>query len=358
MKTYWQKLVLILVVATLLYFSGDRFYQSYRENLNSVASLRSGNGRIEATEIDIATQIAGRVAEIMVDEGDLVYENQPLARMDDRTLQAQLERSQAQQQQAANAVKTAQANAILRDTIETTIQAMIKQREAEAEAATAIFRRTEELAKRNVEAAEKLDQDRAGMVSAKAALDAAISLLPTVKASIGAARSQVTEAQSALQAAQASVNEVQVQLDEATIRAPRSGRIQFRIAQAGEVLPIGGKVLSLVDLTDVSMTFFLPAQEAGRLKIGQEARLVFDAAPDLVIPARIAFVASVAQFTPKTVETADERSKLMFRIKAKLSPELLQKHMQYVKTGVPGMAYVKLNDEDQWPDTLKIRLPE
>lgn len=358
MKRIWQKTLLILVFLSLVYFLGGRTYLSYLENSEAVASLRWGNGRIEATEIDVATQTAGRVAEIMVAEGDLVYENQPLARMEIRTINAQLQRAQAQQQQSANAVKTALANADLRDTIQATIQALIKQRQAESDAAAAIFKRTEELAKRNVEAAEKLDQDRASLVSAKAALEAANSLLPTVLASIVAARSQVTEAESALQAAQATVHEIQVQIDEATIRAPRSGRIQFRITQPGEVLPVGGKIVNLVDLTDVSMTFFLPAQDAGRLKIGQEARLVFDAAPDLVIPAQVSFVASVAQFTPKTVETADERSKLMFRIKAKISPELLLKHLDYVKTGVPGMAYVKLDDAEQWPKNLQIRLPE
>ena len=86
--------------------------------------------------------------------------------------------------------------------------------------------------------------------------------------------------------------------------------------------------------------------------------LILDAAPDLRIPATISFVASVAQFTPKTVETSDERLKLMFRVKARIPPELLQQHLEYVKTGLPGVAWVRVNEELPWPDDLVVRLPQ
>lgn len=75
------------------------------------------------------------------------------------------------------------------------------------------------------------------------------------------------------------------------------------------------------------MTFFLPTAAAGRVTIGSEVHLVLDAAPQYVIPAQVSFVADVAQFTPKTVETASEREKLMFRVRAKIAPELLKKYI-------------------------------
>jgi len=84
------------------------------------------------------------------------------------------------------------------------------------------------------------------------------------------------------------------------------------VAQPGEVLPAGGKILTILDLSDVYMTFFLPETLAGRVAIGAETRVVLDAAPQYVFPAKVSFVASVAQFTPKTVETATERQKLVF----------------------------------------------
>ena len=108
---------------------------------------------------------------------------------------------------------------------------------------------------------------------------------------------------------------------------------------------------------DVRMMFFLPTAEAGRVALGSEVRLVLDAAPQYVIPAKVSFVADVAQFTPKTVETAEERQKLMFRVKAKIAPDLLQQHIRSVKTGLPGMAYVRLDEKAPWPDWLQIRMP-
>ena len=138
----------------------------------------------------------------------------------------------------------------------------------------------------------------------------------------------------------------------------RAGRVQYRVTQPGEVLGAGGKLLNLADLTDVYMTFFLPERQAGRVALGSEVRLVIDAAPQYVIPAKVSYVASVAQFTPKTVETASEREKLMFRVKARIDPELLSKHLQQVKTGVPGMAYLRLDPEAEWPEHLAIKVPQ
>jgi len=149
-----------------------------------------------------------------------------------------------------------------------------------------------------------------------------------------------------------------VDIDDSLLRAPRAGRVQYRVTQPGEVLGAGGKLLNLVDLTDVYMTFFLPERQAGRVALGSEVRLVIDAAPQYVIPARVSYVASVAQFTPKTVETASEREKLMFRVKARIDPELLQKHLQQVKTGVPGMAYLRLDSDAEWPAHLAIKVPQ
>jgi HlyD family secretion protein len=134
--------------------------------------------------------------------------------------------------------------------------------------------------------------------------------------------------------------------------------VQYRIAEEGEVIPAGGKVLNLVDLSDVYLTFFLPTDQAGRVAIGSEARVIIDAAPQYVIPASISYVASVAQFTPKTVETANEREKLMFRIKARIDPGLLRKHLSQVKTGVPGVAHVRLNPQAQWPAELELKVPQ
>jgi HlyD family secretion protein len=158
--------------------------------------------------------------------------------------------------------------------------------------------------------------------------------------------------------AQATIDRIQADINDSTLKAPRDGRVQYRITQPGEVLGAGGKVLNMVDLGDVYMTFFLPTDWAGRVNLGAEARLVLDAAPDFVIPAKVTFVADVAQFTPKTVETAEERQKLTFRIKAHIDKDLLKKYVKEVKTGLPGVAYVQLHPQAEWPTNLHVRMPE
>ncbi|MDV7212850.1 HlyD family secretion protein, partial [Azotobacter beijerinckii] len=182
------------------------------------------------------------------------------------------------------------------------------------------------------------------------------SAVLSAQAAIAAARSEVIEAESALEAARANVARLQADLDDSLLKSDRLARVQYRVAEPGEVLAAGGKVLNLVDLTDVYMTFFLPTREAGRVALGSDAHLVLDAAPRYVLPARISYVASVAQFTPKTVETESEREKLMFRIKARIDPQLLAKHLEQVKTGLPGRAYVKLDPAAEWPAHLQVNV--
>jgi HlyD family secretion protein len=173
------------------------------------------------------------------------------------------------------------------------------------------------------------------------------------KAEVDVARAAIQQAKAAVLAAKADAARIQADIDDSTLTAPLEGRIQYRISEEGEVLNAGGKVLNLVDLTDVYLTFFLPEAVAGNVKIGADVRLIMDALPDIPIPAKVSFVASVAQFTPKTVETKIERQKLMFRIKAKIDPELLRKYIDTVKTGLPGVAWVRMDDQAEWPDFLQ-----
>jgi HlyD family secretion protein len=317
----------------------------------------SGNGRIEATELDVATKLAGRVAEISVDEGDFVSQGQVLARMDTQVLEAQLAQARAEVRRAENATATARALVAQRESEKVTAAAVVAQRQAELTAAQKRFSRTRTLVARNALPQQQLDDDRAVLQSAEAALAAARAQVLSAQAGVEAAKSQVIEAQSAIEAATASTVRLAADIDDSVLRAPRAGRVQYRIAQPGEVLGSGGRVLNMVDLVDVYMTFFLPATHAGRVILGQEARLVLDAAPQYVIPAKISYVASVAQFTPKTVETASEREKLMFRVRARIDPELLKKYITAVKTGLSGMAYLRLDPKAPWPEHLDVKVP-
>ena len=318
----------------------------------------SGNGRIEATEIDVATKYAGRVVDIFAREGDFVKAGQVLAQMQIDGLNAQRDEARAQQQQAINAVASAQAQVTVRESDLAAAQAVVVQRESELDNAKRRLARSQTLSREGATSIQQLNDDQAAVRSAEAALTATRAQVTAAQAAISAARSQVTGARSTVTAAAATVARIEADIADSQLKAPRDGRVQYRITQPGEVLGGGGKVLNMVDLSDVYMTFFLPETVAGKVALGSEVRIVLDAAPGYVIPAQVSFVASVAQFTPKTVETASERQKLMFRVKARIAPELLEKHLKQVKTGLPGVAWLKLDPQAEWPQTLAVKVPE
>lgn len=318
----------------------------------------SGNGRIEAVEIDVSAKSPGRIRDILADEGQLVRAGQIVAHMDVDVLQAQRSEAEAQLAEAQNAVLMAQTGISQRQSERAAAQASVRQREAELNAARRRFSRSETLAREGATAVQDRDDDQAQVESATATLEAARAQLASADSAIATARSQVIGARSRVDAARATIERIEADIKDSDLRAPRAGRVQFRVAQPGEVVAGGGRVLNLVDLSDVYMTFFLPETAAGRVGMGSEVRIVLDAAPDYVIPAKISFVSDVAQFTPKTVETESERQKLMFRVKARIDPTLLQRNIAHVKTGLPGMAYVRIDPTAQWPAKLSRILRE
>jgi HlyD family secretion protein len=345
--------VIVIVLAATGYLLWQRFGAS-----DAQAGLASGNGRIEAVEIDVATKGAGRLQQLLVREGEFVTAGQVLARMDTQSLQAQLLQAQAQAQQAEASHATTRSQVAQRESERTAAQAVVTQRQAELEAEQTRAQRIATLAQRGDVSRQTADDARAAVDTRSGALATARAQLAAVEAAIVTAHSQVAAASSAVEAARATVACVQTEIDDSVLKAPRDGRVQVVVARPGEVLGAGGRVLNLVDLTDVYMTFYLPTSAAGRIALGAEARIVLDAAPEYVVPAQISYVADVAQFTPKTVESAAEREKLMFRVRAQIPQELLRRYIKEVKTGLPGVAYVRTDPSLPWPGHLQVKLPQ
>lgn len=323
----WRSATVLLVAAVILVVGGWSVYQRARGTLPP--GIARTNGRIEAERIDVATKFAGRIAQVLVAEGDMVEVGQVVARLDTSELEAQLREAEAAERQAERQLD--QANALL------------AQRQAELKLAEQQLTRSLGLVGKGYTPREVVDQREAAKITAEAALNSAFSQIALAKAGIEAAAARVLR--------------LKVDINDSTLRAPRRARVQYRLALAGEVLGAGGKVVTLLDLADVYMTIFLPTRDAGRLALNSEARLVFDAAPQWTVPATVTFVASEAQFTPKYVETATEREKLMFRVKLHLPKDVLEKYTSLVKTGVPGVAYVKVDRSEQWPARLAVKLP-
>lgn len=343
-----------VAIAVVLAYAGWRYVLERDRAHNGIAS---GNGRIEAIEIDVAAKIPGRIKEILAHEGDFVSAGAQLARMDTAVLEAQRAEAQAQLARARIGVATAESLVHQREAEKRAAEARVAQNEAERVAAQKHLARSRELSARLAISEQELDDQQARFEAAVAAVAATRAQVAAAAAALVNSRAQVVDAGAAVDAARATIARIQADIDDGVLRSPRDGRVQYRVAEPGEVLPAGGVVLNLVDLGDVYMNFFLPTAQAGRVALGDEARLVLDAAPQYVVPARVSFVADVAQFTPKTVETAEERQKLMFRVKANIDPELLQKHLRQVKTGLPGVAYVRIDRNAAWPEHLAITLP-
>lgn len=314
--------------------------------------IAAANGRIEATEIDIAALTGGRIAGIAAAEGSAVNKGDVLVRMDIVQLEAQKRQAEAQLRRARIAVQTARAMVAQAEAQERAAAAEVDQAAAVSDAAASRLARSERLARSNTVSQQVLEDARASDRQARAGVASAQASHAAAVAGITSAQAQVVDAEAAIEAAQASIDAIATSIDDATLTSPRDGRVQYLVAQEGEIVASGGRILSLVDLGDVYMTVFLPTSQAGRVRVGSEVRLVLDAAPDVAIPAAVSYVADVAQFTPKTVETAEEREKLMFRVRARVDPDLLARYTDYVKTGLPGMAYLRIDPDAEWPGFL------
>ncbi|MBM6444370.1 MULTISPECIES: HlyD family secretion protein [Pseudomonas] len=307
------------LMVLLMAAGGFGYWKSMHDRLPE--GLYVGNGRLEATEVQIASKTPGRLAEVLVDEGDKVTKGQLLARMDTRTLEAQRNQAEAEVLRARENLSAAQANVQLRQS-----EQLLAQQE---------LKRSQELIKHGFVSSQIVDQQQARLDTGVAAVAASRAQVSAVGATIGAAQAQVAMLTS--------------EIDDASLRAPIDGVVQLRMAEPGEVLGAGGRVLLLIDPSDQYMNLYLPASVTGRLAVGDDARVLLDALPDRPLPAKISFVAAKSQFTPKEVETRDERQKLVFRVKLRLTdPGALPQ----AKPGMPGAGYVRTAPID-WPAKLQ-----
>lgn len=288
------------------------------------------NGRIEATQVDVAAKYPGRLATLTVDEGDEVTAGQVVATVSSPETEAELRAAQAQVLKAKRALAEADA--------------LIVERKSDLDFARTDYERAKMLIGPGSITQQVFDQRRNRNEAAEAAYVAA--------------NARHDEANAAIKAAEADSERLQSILVDLVLVSPRTGRVQYRLARAGEVVAAGQRVLTILDLKDVYMTIYLPADTAGRLMLGDDARTILDPVPQYVFPNTISFVATEAQFTPKSVETAEEREKLMFRVKLRADPAVLDKFYRFVKTGVRGLAFVRTDPKIPWPGELAVKLPQ
>ena len=317
-----KKLIIILLLLVVL--AAIYFYSFMNKQSNLPEGFATGNGRIETTQVDISSKLSGRLINIDSQEGDLVEKNQVLARLDIKELNTKLQEAIAYKQQAIENKNYALA--------------IVEEKQSELS-----------LAKKNYDRANSLYKTKSIPL---AEFQKNETLLQTAQAALSASKSQVISAQSTINATIAQIETIKVNIEDSKLYSPVKGRVLYKIAENGEIVANGGKVLVVLDLLNTYMTIFLPTSQAGLVDIGSEARIVLDAIPNIAIPAHVTFVSPLAQFTPKEIETHAEREKLMFRIKVKIDSNVLEKYFDRIKTGLPGVAYIKLDKNVSWPDYL------
>lgn len=287
------------------------------------------NGRLEAEQVEIAPTIAGRVSTVLAAEGSLVDAGAVLVEMDTDELSAARDRAAAE-------------------------VALARQGKAEAEAV--VIQRLSE-ARRAGQDLERARALLAGLNISQTVFEERETAHQVAAAVLGAAEARVATANSRIAAAEAEMRRIASLIEDSTLFAPTPGRVLYRLAEPGEVVGAGEPILTLLSLEDVYMEVFLPAREAGLLPIGAEARIVLDALPEFAIPASVTFVSPEAQFTPKQVETLSEREQLVFRVRVRIPQELVAERIQHVKTGLRGVAVIRLDSGSTWPDALERRIP-
>ncbi|MBV8664691.1 MAG: HlyD family efflux transporter periplasmic adaptor subunit [Hyphomicrobiales bacterium] len=317
------------MVASLVALGGAGGWYWWQLQLNVLPSgIEKANGRLETERVHVSTKYQGRIATVLVKEGDTIDAGEVVARMDTAELEAQLHRAEADVRKAEH--------------VKTQAEALVVQRESERTFAKQELQRALALVERGWSTREQVDDRENQIRVAQAAYDTAVANLDGAKAQIVSG--------------QAAVADLKTQIQDSTLVSPCRARVRDKLAQPGEVLPAGGRVLTLLDLDDVYMTVFVPARVAGRVTVGDEARIVLDPVPGYVFPAKVAFIDTTeAQFT-KAIEAAEERG-LMFRVKLAIAPELAKRYQNRAKTGIRGVGFVRTDPETSWPDKLSIKLP-
>ena len=317
------KWAIVGVVVAVAAFLGFKYWKGKQNALPD--GIASGNGRLEGTLVDVAAKEPLRVKEVLVDEGAVVKPGDVVARLDTTTLESQLAEATAAVVLAQERLDVAKAS--------------ITKQKSEVKLAGVEADRSRRLVADGAGSQRELDVRKTRVETTNATLAETVAMLQTAKRNV--------------EVAQANVATIQTRIDDATLRSPVTGRVLYRLAEPGEVLAPGGKALTIVNLEDVYMEIFLPADQAASLAVGSEARITVDYDQKHAVAAYVSFVSPEAQFTPKQVETKSEREKLMFRVKLQVPKDLVARHIDRVKTGVRGVGYVKYKDSAAWPASLQ-----
>jgi HlyD family secretion protein len=281
------------------------------------------SGHVEATEVRVAAEVGGRLIDVRVDEGDRVSAGQVVAQFDVRDIELALQRAQAERAQADAQLRLLQAGSRREDIRQASAQhqattADIAAAEAELASVEAELQRFEALLKANAgsrkqrdDALARRDVARSRVAAARDRAQAGAAAVARLEA--GARREEVQGAQARLAAADAQIATFHKQLADGTVKAPGPGMVTERLAEQGELLVPRAPLLVIADLDRAWANVFIDEPIVPRVRLGQPATVITDAGQS--IDGRVTFISPKAEFTPRNVQTAEDRSRLVYRVK-------------------------------------------
>jgi HlyD family secretion protein len=304
-------------------------YFKVRETRAARGQLPGGSGVIEADRVDIAARLASRVTAVPVEEGQRVKAGQVLVELDCREQQALLTAAKARLDMARGQAGAAEAqvDAALRSARAAAhgIQATGAQSQALQATRDATSRQVQRIQKLQGEGgATELDLDRTStqvkqlgeqIAALKAQADVARNRAAAARATAGAARQQAQAALAAITAAQADVRRAQTLVEECRLRTPISGVVLTRAVEPGEVVLPGSRLLTVVRLEQVETVFYLPNRDLGAAAPGRAVQVVADAFGDRTFPGKILSISAEAEFTPRNVQTREDRDRLVYAVR-------------------------------------------
>ena len=286
-------------------------------------SLARASGYVEATEVRVAPQVGGRLTEVAFAEGDRVAKGALLARLDTSDAELALRRAEADRDQALAALKLLQAGARGEDVRQAraqaeSAQADVQAAEAELEAASADFQRFEALLKANAGSRKQRDDAATRRDIAGARVNAARERTRAASEGVarlrsGARAEEIAGARARVASAEALIATLQKNVADAVLLSPVAGVVTAKLADAGEMLAPRSPVAAITDIDHAWANVYVDEPVVPRLRLGQPVTLVTDAGQRL--QGSVTFISPRAEFTPRNVQTAEERSKLVYRIK-------------------------------------------
>jgi len=335
--------------ATAIWHQGRRF--------NPPLSFVSAHGRIEAAEREIATQRAGRIGAVLVNEGDRVHAGQIVVRMDTQNFAAERRRAEARLGQVREDRRQVRALLSRREAEIKQARTAIPQRESDLAAAKKTFERAESSYKKELIAKQQFDQALTHLTTAEAALAQERAKELMLEALLRQAKIQIGQRDAMIDAMLANIQELKNEIADSALKSPIDGLVLSRLVDPGEVLAAGVKVLTFVELSEIYMTVFLSRSDAERVRVGAEARIILDAAPQDVLPAMVSSVTLGLADEPGEAENKGRQPEPPIGVRLKIVPEALEKQFVKINPGLTGLAHFRLDPNAPWPEHLSLKLP-